>query len=112
MWSPDYELPTDPGVRCRGCLEAEDDVVWKGRRDGYIEPTRRGRTVEEWKLRVDGLDNHWLDGVVGCAVAASIQGVELPQMKVNQPQRRRVTFAEMQRNRGRRYAVPEIRENP
>ncbi|HKQ50401.1 MAG TPA: hypothetical protein VJZ71_20170 [Phycisphaerae bacterium] len=37
-----------------------------------VPPEGRGRTVEEWKLRVDGSDNHWLDGVVGCAVAASI----------------------------------------
>ncbi|HYD00076.1 MAG TPA: terminase gpA endonuclease subunit [Phycisphaerales bacterium] len=37
----------------------------------------RGRTVDEWKLRVEGLDNHWLDGLVGCAVAASMQGAVL-----------------------------------
>ncbi len=37
----------------------------------------RGRTVDEWKLRVDGLDNHWLDGLVGCAVGASMQGAVL-----------------------------------
>ncbi len=29
----------------------------------------RRRTVDEWKRRVDGLDNHWLDCLVGCAVA-------------------------------------------
>ncbi|MFO0082396.1 MAG: hypothetical protein ACK55O_07235, partial [Phycisphaerales bacterium] len=37
----------------------------------------RGRTVDEWKLRVEGLDNHWLDGWVGAAVAASMQGAVL-----------------------------------
>ena len=37
----------------------------------------RGRTVDEWKLRVEGLDNHWLDGLVGAAVAASMQGAVL-----------------------------------
>ncbi|MCC6320045.1 MAG: phage terminase large subunit family protein [Phycisphaerales bacterium] len=37
----------------------------------------RGRTADEWKLRVEGLDNHWLDGLVGCAVAASMQGAVL-----------------------------------
>jgi len=37
----------------------------------------RGRTVDEWKLRVEGLDNHWLDGLVGCAVAASMEGAVL-----------------------------------
>ena len=29
------------------------------------------------KLRVEGLDNHWLDGLVGAAVAASMQGAVL-----------------------------------
>ena len=37
----------------------------------------RGRTVDEWKLRVAGLDNHWLDCLVGAAVAASMQGAVL-----------------------------------
>jgi len=37
----------------------------------------RGRTVDEWKLRVEGLDNHWLDCLVGCAVAASMEGAVL-----------------------------------
>ena len=37
----------------------------------------RGRTVDEWKPRPGQPDNHWLDGVVGCAVAASIQGAAL-----------------------------------
>ena len=33
----------------------------------------RGRVVDEWKSA--GRENHWLDCLVGCAVAASIQGV-------------------------------------
>jgi len=37
----------------------------------------RGRAVDEWQLRAKGLDNHWLDCLVGCAVAASIQGAGL-----------------------------------
>ncbi len=42
-----------------------------------VRTTGRGRTVDEWKWRADRPDNHLLDCVVGCAVAASIQGVEL-----------------------------------
>jgi hypothetical protein len=42
-----------------------------------VKTEGRGRTVDEWKLRVDGLDNHWLDCLVGVAVAASIQGAVL-----------------------------------
>jgi hypothetical protein len=37
----------------------------------------RGRKVDEWKLRPEAFDNHWWDGLVGCAVAASIEGVEI-----------------------------------
>ena len=37
----------------------------------------RGRSVDEWKMRPEAIDNHWLDCMVGCAVAASIQGAVL-----------------------------------
>ena len=43
-----------------------------------IRTTGRGREVDEWKLRPERSDNHWLDGVVGCAVAASMAGTALP----------------------------------
>lgn len=42
-----------------------------------VSTSGRGRTVDEWKHRADKFDNHWLDGLVGCAVAASIQGAVL-----------------------------------
>jgi hypothetical protein len=34
----------------------------------------RGRTVDACKMRPEQSDNHWLDYLIGCAVAASIQG--------------------------------------
>jgi hypothetical protein len=37
----------------------------------------RGRTVDEWRARPGHFDNHWLDCLVGCAVAASIAGARL-----------------------------------
>ncbi|MCK6470868.1 MAG: phage terminase large subunit family protein [Planctomycetes bacterium] len=37
----------------------------------------RGRVVDEWRLRPEVRDNHWLDGLTGCAVAGAIQGVSL-----------------------------------
>lgn len=43
-----------------------------------VRTTGRGREVDEWKLRPERPDNHFLDCLVGCAVAASIQGVMLP----------------------------------
>lgn len=36
------------------------------------------RTMDQWKLPVGKTENHWFDGVVGCAVAASIEGITLP----------------------------------
>ncbi|TWT47188.1 terminase gpA endonuclease subunit [Botrimarina hoheduenensis] len=52
----------------------------------------RGRTVDEWKLRPQRADNHWLDGLVGAAVAASLQGCALegqPVMSAIRKRRRR-----------------------
>jgi hypothetical protein len=37
----------------------------------------RGRTVDEWKPRPGQSDNHWLDGIVGCSVAAAMLGARL-----------------------------------
>jgi hypothetical protein len=43
-----------------------------------VRTEARGRIVDEWKLRAGAPDNHWLDCLVGCAVAASILGAVLP----------------------------------
>jgi hypothetical protein len=60
----------------------------------------RGRTVDEWKLRVDGLDNHWLDGLVGCAVAASMGGAAPPGLVGDAPKTRpAVRLSELRRSR-------------
>lgn len=45
-----------------------------------IEARGSGRVVTAWTLRRPGLDNHWLDCLVGSAVAASIEGASLPGM--------------------------------
>jgi len=42
-----------------------------------VKTEGRGRTVDEWRLRAPGLDNHWFDCLVGCAVAASMGGAAL-----------------------------------
>jgi hypothetical protein len=41
----------------------------------YVETTGHGRIVQEWKLLQQRPDNHWLDGLVGCAAAASFAGL-------------------------------------
>jgi len=46
-----------------------------------VRTEARGRIVDEWKLRPDGRDNHWFDCLVGCAVAASIQGAALASVE-------------------------------
>lgn len=48
-----------------------------------IRTEGRGRVVDEWRLRPEGFDNHWFDGVVGCAVAASMLGIGLPSTETN-----------------------------
>lgn len=62
------------------------------------KPTRveaKGRVVVEWKLPPSRPDNHWLDGLVGCHVAASIQGVAVMQA-APVVKRRRVKYSEIQ----------------
>ena len=61
----------------------------------------RGREVDEWSLRPERPDNHWLDCLVGCMVAASIQGAILAGTeKGSAPrQKERVSWSELQRQR-------------
>lgn len=49
----------------------------------------RGRTVDEWKLRPERSDNHWLDCLVGCSVGASLLGVHLPETGSGLPPKRK-----------------------
>jgi hypothetical protein len=65
-----------------------------------VKTEGRGRTVDEWKLRLDGLDNHWLDCLVGAAVAASMGGAVLFGTDQKAPPRRRVRLSEIRRGRG------------
>ena len=58
----------------------------------------RGRTVDEWKLKPNKPDNHWLDCLAGAAVAASMQGVALATHRpARVAKRKTVSFAELQR---------------
>lgn len=42
-----------------------------------VQVEGRGRKIVEWKERPGRPDNHWLDCLVGCAAAASMQGVQI-----------------------------------
>jgi len=65
-----------------------------------VKTEGRGRTVDEWKLRVDGLDNHWLDCLVGAAVAASFDGAVLFGTDARTTPRPRIRLSHLQRSRG------------
>jgi len=64
-----------------------------------VKTEGRGRTVDEWKIRVAGIDNHWLDCLVGSAVAASMQGAVLFGTDVRTQTRPRLKLSSVQRNR-------------
>ena len=65
-----------------------------------VKTEGRGRVVDEWKLRPEASENHWLDCLVGCAVAASMQGVVLPGTDAKGAvKRERVRLSELQRSK-------------
>lgn len=61
-----------------------------------VQTEGRGRKVDEWKLKPSRPDNHWLDGIVGCAAAASLMGASLAtdhkRVKVVAKKRRGVSY--------------------
>jgi hypothetical protein len=91
----------DPGCLTLWGSSPEEHRLWAEHMTAEV-PTRttgRGRNVEEWKVIV-GRDNHWLDCLVGCAVAASMLGVLLgTEMTVK---RKKVDFGAMQRQARRK----------
>jgi hypothetical protein len=93
----------------RGCLSLFGDTPDTHRliaehlsAEYRVRTEGRGRIVDEWKQRPERGDNHWFDCMVGCAVAASMQGVSLPGAENTIAKKQgRVSFAELQRKRGR-----------
>lgn len=66
----------------------------------YTTVSAEGRTIDEWDNPSNWFDQHWWDGIVGSAVAASMVGVQTPMQAANRPADRRViTFAEAKKNR-------------
>lgn len=66
----------------------------------YTTVSAEGRTIDEWENPSNWFDQHWWDGIVGAAVAASMVGVQTPIQAANRPDARRViTFAEAKKNR-------------
>jgi hypothetical protein len=65
-----------------------------------IEVEARGRKVVEWVLKPGRPDNHFLDCLVGCHVAASMQGVGLIEQTA-QPARVRMKLSDLQKQKRR-----------
>ena len=53
-----------------------------------VKTQGRGRTVDEWKLKPQSHDNHFLDCVAGCAVCGSMLGASLPETFPAKPDRK------------------------
>ena len=91
----------DPGcLSLFGRKPAEHQLIAEHITAEYrVQTEARGRVVDEWKLRAGGPDNHWFDCLVGCAVAASIQGAVLPGTEAKAaPARQRLRLSEIQRS--------------
>jgi len=57
----------------------------------------RSRVIDVWDL-IPGRENHWLDCLVGCTVAASIQGCALETLPNDKPrEKKKVSFRDMQK---------------
>jgi phage terminase large subunit GpA-like protein len=61
-----------------------------------VEVEASGRKITEWSAPPNA-QNHWLDCLVGCAVAASVEGAVLPGLVVGKQKTKRINIAEMQR---------------
>jgi phage terminase large subunit GpA-like protein len=48
--------------------------------------TLRGSTFDKWHVKHHRPDNHWLDCIVGCCLAASVQGLTLNANSMGRPE--------------------------
>lgn len=64
----------------------------------WVETVGRGRTLHEWMLHV-GRDNEFFDTLAGCAVAASMLGVELKEASTKPTERRKATSEDYEKQR-------------
>ncbi|MFA5291938.1 MAG: terminase gpA endonuclease subunit [Phycisphaerae bacterium] len=67
----------------------------------WVRTEGHGRTVYQWSPRIGGIDNHWLDCMVGCSVAASMCGCSLSGHNVKTyTKRERIKLSDIQRGKG------------
>jgi phage terminase large subunit GpA-like protein len=92
----------DPGcLSLFGCKAGEHELLAAHLTAEYrVRTEARGRIVDEWKLRAGAPDNHWLDCLVGCAVAASVLGAVLPGTDARAaPARAPIKLSELRRGK-------------
>ena len=65
--------------------------------ESYVVTEGYGRTVHEWRPKPSKPDNHRLDCLVGCAVAASMIGVRAPGEAAASRHRKRYTQDDLRR---------------
>ena len=63
----------------------------------WTETEGWGRKVREWSLLPSKPDNHWLDCLAGCAVAASMVGIRVPGECTPTRQRKRYSQQDLRR---------------
>jgi hypothetical protein len=66
-----------------------------------VRTVGRGRECDEWKSRPSKPDNHFLDCLAGCAVAASMQGVAIQDGGKSgiAPKKERIRMSDLQRRK-------------
>ncbi|HPY77998.1 MAG TPA: phage terminase large subunit family protein, partial [Anaerohalosphaeraceae bacterium] len=65
-----------------------------------IQTRAQDRVVDEWKLKAIRPDNHWLDCLVGCGAAASMEGAVLFGTEAGQQrQNSRIKLSDLQRKK-------------
>ena len=109
FWKSFVQARLQTAMGDRGCLslwgrEPERHLLYAEHMTAEykVRTEGRGRTVDEWKMRPEAHDNHWLDGTVGCAVAASMCGCVLPGTDNLRPKaaaKPRIKLSELRKNK-------------
>ncbi|UDQ96831.1 terminase gpA endonuclease subunit [Lentisphaerota bacterium WC36G] len=82
----------------KGCLMLYGSSITEHRQfaehltsEYYVKTSGRGRSVNEWKLRPNCVDNHWLDCLTGCMMSANSHNVSLIEQNFKKTTKKRKT---------------------